>query len=85
MGEGDCAGEGTRGLLLLLLAMGMGAEAAGCEIWGVLCEAAGEAEPNCRPFPPTGPPFENPLGPLALMVTELLRLWWLEPLTAALP
>ena len=43
----------------MLLEMGIGADAAGCEIWGVLCEAAGEAEPNCKPFPPTGPPFET--------------------------
>jgi hypothetical protein len=42
-----------------LLEIGIGADAAGWEIWGVLCEDAGEAEPNCKPFPPTEPPFET--------------------------
>lgn len=87
IGDGECAGEGTRGLL----AIGIGADGAGWEICGVLCVDAGESvmDPNCRPpfDPPTGPPFGiYPLGAFALMVTELFRLWLLEPpLTEALP
>jgi hypothetical protein len=44
IGEGDCAGDVTRGFL----GIEMGAEAAGCATWGVLWEAAGESvmDPN---------------------------------------
>lgn len=39
MGEGDCAGEGMR-WLLLLPGIGIGADTEGC---GVLCATAGES------------------------------------------
>ena len=44
IGEGDCAGEVTRGLP----GIGIAADGVGCEICGVLCETAGESakDPN---------------------------------------
>lgn len=79
MGAGEAAGEGT--LPWVPPGMGMGADV---PVWGVLCDGAGEdSKPNWMPAfaPPTGPPFATyELGPLAAMVTELLREWSEEPL-----
>lgn len=72
MGEGECAGEVTRGLPP---GMGMGTEPA---TWGELWAMAGESKPNWMPAlePPTGPPLAAKLlGPLATMVTELFLVW----------
>lgn len=66
IGDGDCAGEVTLGLLL---GIAIGVAVVVWAICGVLWEAAGESviDPNwIAPFdPPTGPPFG--------IVTELLR------------
>ena len=53
MGDGECAGEATRGLPP---GIGMGAE---LPVWGVLWAMAGESKPNWIPdlAPPTGPPL----------------------------
>lgn len=77
MGEGEFAGDGTRGLPP---GMGTGAELPVC---GVLWATLGESKPNWIPdlAPPTGPPF----GALAAMVTELFREWFeAEPLATEL-
>jgi hypothetical protein len=73
MGEGEWAGEATRGL---------GVCAFRFAPWGwlgVAWEGAGEPPiaPNCRLGAPlvAGPPFGSPPGAVALMVTEDLRVW----------
>lgn len=58
MGEGDCAGDVTRGLL----GIEIGAEGVDCAICGVLCETAGDSasDPNWMGA------FEAPEEPFAM-------------------
>ena len=76
MGEGECAGEATRGLFPP--GIGMGAES---PVWGELAATLGEgAKPNWGTC--LAPPLAAKLlGPLAAMVTELWREW--APLAGA--
>jgi hypothetical protein len=74
MGEGECAGEMTRGLL-----GGAGSDEAWAGL-GAACWGSGEAFMAPKlicgrpPFALTGPPFGIvPLAPDALMTTEGLR------------
>lgn len=74
IGEGDCAGEITRGFEF---GMGIGADEVEEAICGELLVIAGDSvgrEPNCSfgPGPPTGPPL--PLKKGLLIVTEPFRL-----------
>lgn len=75
MGEGEWAGDWILGFPLPGIGIG-----AAPPIWGELWAIAGDSlKPNWMPLgPPTGPP-------LALMVTELLRVWSWAPFTIGLP